>query len=337
MLFVSQVLASPALEARQNSSNATASTSSSSSSTSSSSAASDTESGTPAGVGTGSSGSGEGSSGQNTVSDASLRYGLEAALSSQHKINIPHVQPDIARQSKTTSAVYYMGQSYHDLATRALACYQELPNPDASRKQDKRLLIAIGGPPGSGKGRIASKVAKLVNQSGVSCSVISIDGCSQASHNDTSSILPKSPGWTFKGAAAVDVVQQIQKQTTEANDIKSPFALHVEDVDSHALNVAGDASIVIFEGLYLLCEDLPWARISSMVNERWFVEIDPDVGRQRVIKRFLDTGFETDYEAACTRYDENDVFNAEFINRTSKARDVTIKSIDRRGSTGSSY
>lgn len=251
--------------------------------------------------------------------------------------NIPHVQPDIARQSKTTSAVYYMGQSYHDLATRALACYQELPDPDASRKQDKRLLIAIGGPPGSGKGRIASKVAKLVNQSGISCSVISIDGCSQASHNDTSSILPKSPGWTFKGAAAVDVVQQIQKQTTEANDIKSPFALHVEDVDSHALNVAGDASIVIFEGLYLLCEDLPWARISSMVNERWFVEIDPDVGRQRVIKRFLDTGFETDYEAACTRYDENDVFNAEFINRTSKARDVTIKSIDRRGSTGSSY
>ncbi|CAC9888525.1 unnamed protein product, partial [Aureobasidium pullulans] len=75
MLFVSRVLASPALEARQNSSNATASTSSSSSSTSSSSAASDTESGTPAGVGTGSSGSGEGSSGQNTVSDASLRYG----------------------------------------------------------------------------------------------------------------------------------------------------------------------------------------------------------------------------------------------------------------------
>ncbi|THW10449.1 hypothetical protein D6D24_07938 [Aureobasidium pullulans] len=72
MLFISQVLASPALE---NSSNATASTSSSSSSTSSSSAASDTESGTPAGVGTGSSGSGEGSSGQNTVSDASLRYG----------------------------------------------------------------------------------------------------------------------------------------------------------------------------------------------------------------------------------------------------------------------
>ncbi|TIA45910.1 hypothetical protein D6C83_05628 [Aureobasidium pullulans] len=81
MLFVSQVLASPALEARQNSSNATASTSSSSSSTSSSSAASDTESGTPAGVGTGSSGSGEGSSGQNTVSDASLRYGVPGGVS----------------------------------------------------------------------------------------------------------------------------------------------------------------------------------------------------------------------------------------------------------------
>ncbi|THW80653.1 hypothetical protein D6D19_00265 [Aureobasidium pullulans] len=72
MLFVSQVLASPALEAT--------STSSSSSSTSSSSAASDTESGTPAGVGTGSSGSGEGSSGQNTVSDASLRYGVPGGV-----------------------------------------------------------------------------------------------------------------------------------------------------------------------------------------------------------------------------------------------------------------
>ncbi|KEQ94282.1 hypothetical protein AUEXF2481DRAFT_5775 [Aureobasidium subglaciale EXF-2481] len=230
-----------------------------------------------------------------------------------------------------------MGQKYYDLASRALACYQALPDPDVSRKQDKRLLIALAGPPGSGKGRIAAKVAKIVNQSGVSCSVISVDGCSQDSHNDTSSILPKSPSWTFKGAAAVDLVQQIQRQTTEPNDLKSPFTIHVEDVDSHNLNVAGDASIVIFEGLYVLCEDLPWARISSLVNERWFVEIDHEIGRQRVVKRFLDTGFEKDYEAACTRYDENDVFNAEFINRTSKERDVTIKSTNRRDSTGSSY
>ena len=223
-----------------------------------------------------------------------------------------------------------MGQSYYDLATRALACYQALPEPDASRKQNKRLLIALAGPPGSGKGRIASKVAKIVNQSGVSCSVISVDGCSQDSHNDTSSISPKSPSWTFKGAAAVDLVQQIQRQTTEPNDIKSPFTIHVEDVEAHKLNAAGDASIVIFEGFYVLCEDLPWARINSLVNE-------PEIGRQRVVKRFLNTGFEKDYEAACTRYDENDVFNAEFINRTSKERDVTVKSTGRRDSTGSSY
>ena len=111
----------------------------------------------------------------------------------------------------------------------------------------------------------------------------------------------------------------------------------MEDVESHKLNVAGDASIVIFEGLYMLCEDLPWARIQDMVNERWFVEVEPEVGRQRVVKRFLDTGFEKDYEAACTRYDENDVFNAEFINRTSKGRDVTVKSKDRRSSSGSGY
>lgn len=230
-----------------------------------------------------------------------------------------------------------MGQSYYDLATRALTCYQALPDPDASRKQSKRLLIALAGPPGSGKGRIADKVAKIVNQSGVSCSVISVDGCSQESHNDASGVSPKSPSWTFKGAAAVDLVQQIQKQTTEPNDIKSPFTIHVEDVEAHNLNVAGDASIVIFEGLYVLCEDLPWTRIGDMVHERWFVEVEPDLARQRVVKRFLMTGFEKDYEAACTRYDENDVFNAEFINRTSKGRDVTIKGTDRRDSTGSSY
>ncbi|KAI4791883.1 hypothetical protein E4T44_12880, partial [Aureobasidium sp. EXF-8845] len=121
------------------------------------------------------------------------------------------------------------------------------------------------------------------------------------------------------------------------NDIKSPFTIHVEDVETDKLNVAGDASIVIFEGLYVLCEDLPWARIRSLVHEGWFVETEPEVSRRRVVKRFLDTGFEKDYEAACTRYDENDVFNAEFINRTSKGRDVTIKSSDRRDSTGSSY
>lgn len=230
-----------------------------------------------------------------------------------------------------------MGQSNHELATRALVCYHALPEPDASKKQDKRLLIAIAGPPGSGKGRIATKVAKLVNQSGVSCSVISIDGWCQSPRQDLDSLVPKSPQWTFNGAAAVDLVEQIRKSNTDKNDIKTPFATHVEDVDNHSLNIAGDASIVIFEGLYVLCEDLPWTRISSLVDERWFVEVEPDVGRQRVIKRFLEARVEPDYEAACTRYDENDVFNAEFVNRTSKERDVTIRSIDRRNSTESEY
>jgi pantothenate kinase len=224
-----------------------------------------------------------------------------------------------------------MGQSYLDLATRALDCYQALPNPDASRKQNKRLLIALAGPPGSGKGRIASKVAKLINQSGVSCSVISIDECCRISRRGLDAITPKSQAWLFKGAAAVDLVQQIRTQTSDTNDIKSPFAMHVEDVDGHNLNVSGDASIVIFEGLYMLCEDLPWARISSLVDERWFVQVEPEVGRQRVIKRFLEAGVENDYEAACTRYDENDVFDAEFIDRTSKMRDVTVRSVGRRG------
>ena len=230
-----------------------------------------------------------------------------------------------------------MGQSYHELATRALVCYQALPEPDASTKQDKRLLVAIAGPPGSGKGRIAAKVAKIINQSGVSCSVISIDGWCSSPHHELDSLVPKSPPWTFNGAAAVDLVEQVRKQNTESNDFKSPFALHVEDVDNHSLNAAGDASIVLFEGLYVLCEDLPWARISSLVNERWFVEIEPEVGRQRVIRRFLESGIEPDLDAATTRYDENDIFNAEFVNRTSKERDVTIRSVDRRTSMDSTY
>ncbi|KAH0293079.1 hypothetical protein KCU62_g1473, partial [Aureobasidium sp. EXF-3399] len=82
LLFTSQVLAGPVLEARQNSSSATATTSSSSS-TSSYNAATDTQSGVPAGVGTGSSGSGEGSSGQNSntsTSDGVAIYAVSGSV-----------------------------------------------------------------------------------------------------------------------------------------------------------------------------------------------------------------------------------------------------------------
>lgn len=217
-----------------------------------------------------------------------------------------------------------------------MACYQNLPEPDVSTKRDKRLLIAIAGPPGSGKGRIARKVARAINPS-IGCSVISCDGWCHNPHKDLDSLVPKSPPWTFTGAATVDLVEQVRNQTAESKRITSPFSPHAEDSNETSLNMACDAPIVIFEGLYLLCEDLPWARIRNLVDERWFVEIEPALAKEHVTRRFVESGVEPDYERACERYDENDVFNAEFVNRTSKERDVTIRSVDRRTSMDSTY
>jgi pantothenate kinase len=64
--------------------------------------------------------------------------------------------------------------------------------------------------------------------------------------------------------------------------------------------------IVILEGNYVHLTTPPWDDATKLLNERWFIEVERDVAKRRVIQRHLHAGIAKDEQEAAKRFDEND-------------------------------
>ena len=65
--------------------------------------------------------------------------------------------------------------------------------------------------------------------------------------------------------------------------------------------------IVIIEGLYVFLGIEPWVRAANLLDERWFVTVDAQKGKQRLCTRHVETGVAADWEEAVWRADNNDI------------------------------
>ncbi|CAM8881625.1 unnamed protein product [Rhodiola kirilowii] len=84
--------------------------------------------------------------------------------------------------------------------------------------------------------------------------------------------------------------------------------------------------VVIVEGNYLLLGDGIWKDMSSMFDEKWFIDIEINKSMQRVLRRHILTGKPPD--VAKWRVEYNDRPNAELILKSKTNADLIIRSID---------
>jgi pantothenate kinase len=85
--------------------------------------------------------------------------------------------------------------------------------------------------------------------------------------------------------------------------------------------------IVVLEGNYIHLTVPPWDQAAALLDEKWFIVVERDVARERVIQRHLISGVaETEVEAA-KRFDENDWPNGEFVVENSNVPDRVIHSV----------
>ena len=71
--------------------------------------------------------------------------------------------------------------------------------------------------------------------------------------------------------------------------------------------------IVIFEGNYLSLDKSPWKDAAALMDQLWFVDVDFNVARKRLIYRHVKAGIAKDEEDAAKRADENDLVNGKEI------------------------
>jgi len=111
--------------------------------------------------------------------------------------------------------------------------------------------------------------------------------------------------WTFDAVAFIDILKKIH----EMNEVMAPSFDHkIGDPIEKDIHIKPETKVVVVEGNYLLLNEEPWAAISKLLAEKWFIDIPIEEAMERVRIRHIGTGLTNDQ--AIYRIDTNDRPNA---------------------------
>jgi len=102
------------------------------------------------------------------------------------------------------------------------------------------------------------------------------------------------------------------------------YSREIHDVVDDVVMISSEVEIVILEGNYLLVNDDSWRGVYELLDEVWYLEVDRDVVRQRLIDRHL-RGGRTE-EQAIWKTDFVDLKNYELIEQAKYRADFIIAS-----------
>ncbi|ORY57442.1 P-loop containing nucleoside triphosphate hydrolase protein [Pseudomassariella vexata] len=234
---------------------------------------------------------------------------------------------------------------YTSLTDRARNLQQNTERNNSSESQNVpwRAVIALAGPPGSGKSTIAAEVVHRLNAGRVTpaAAVVPMDGFhySRATldsfPNAAEAYARRGAAWTFDSAGvvalfkALDAGKMIPRE--EAPVVRAPSFDHaLKDPVADDITIPSSVTLVILEGNWLLYDEDPWRKIAGMVDETWFVDVDRDIARNRVARRHIRSGIETTWNDALARAEDNDIPNGDDVRRTLIKPHVTVKSVEEK-------
>lgn len=224
---------------------------------------------------------------------------------------------------------------YQALTDRALALKQRLQNGSPAQH---RVVVVLAGPPGSGKSTIAAQVVQRLNATSTtpSAAMVPMDGFHLP--RSTLDLLPnraeaytrRGAPWTFDPAGILSFVHALSESRIERFDtILAPSFDHaLKDPVEGGIRITTPVTFVLLEGTYLLLNDEPWGQIDGLVDDTWFVDVDPVLAKGRIAKRHIKTGIEATWEAAVRRAEGNDLLNGVEIREKLVRPAVMVRSVE---------
>ena len=190
---------------------------------------------------------------------------------------------------------------------------------EALPKGQGRRLIAVAGPPASGKTTVAAVLRDTLNARGVATGLVAMDGF----HLDNSILdarglrSRKGAPETFDLAGFAALMRRLQNE----GEVIAPAFDRERDVSVGSCTVVSeDMKTVVVEGNYLLLDEPGWRDLKELWTFSAFLGPDTEVLEQRLMERWLSYGF--DEQSAREKAEKNDLPNALRIVRNSLAADI---------------
>lgn len=193
-----------------------------------------------------------------------------------------------------------------------------------ARAEDKpRFMVALAGPPASGKSTTAHELQKALVSAGESAVVVPMDGFhfDDAVLNARGHRPRKGAPFTFDAAGFAHLLQRIRAREP---DIAIPvFDRTMELSRAGADIVSADTRFILVEGNYLLLDEKPWIALRPFFDLTVFIDVPHEELRQRLIRRWLDHGFDLDY--AKNWIASNDDLNIAHVLAHRAVADIVVK------------
>ena len=190
-----------------------------------------------------------------------------------------------------------------------------------SPRRQARRVVAIAGPPASGKSTLAAALVAALQQAGVSSQLVPMDGF----HLDNR-ILTARGILDRKGSPpsfdAIGLLRLVQVLGA-SQELYYPVFDRDRDLSiAGAGHIAPDCDTIVIEGNYLLMDAPIWRDMAGY----WDLSIQLTCAEAeleaRLTKRWLDQGLTP--EAARLRAQSNDLPNAQLVRQTALRADVVL-------------
>ena len=210
-----------------------------------------------------------------------------------------------------------MGPSEEDVARKILGALAALP------VSTNRRLVAIAGPPASGKSTIASLVQDRLIADGIKAGLVPMDGF----HLDNSILAQrglrarKGSPETFDLAGFVSLLDRLKRE----GEVVIPTFDRSRDISIGSSQVIkADMMTVIVEGNYLLLDRPGWRGLAKLWDFSVFLGVQPLELERRLLERWRAHGLSE--QDAMSKAQGNDLPNAALVTESALPADLMISS-----------